>query len=48
LLGGTGAGTFVFSDGIGNNIVLDWEDGNDMPDFSAHRPWCVIHLSAEH
>jgi len=36
LFGGAGADTFVFTDGDGNDIIMDWEDGPDRLDFSNH------------
>jgi serralysin len=36
LAGNDGADTFAFTDGFGADLVLDFEDGNDLLDFAAH------------
>ena len=47
MTGGTGADTFVFADGMGKDVITDFEDGVDTLDFSAYGFTDISDLSLE-
>ncbi|WP_390911330.1 hypothetical protein [Pseudosulfitobacter sp. SM2401] len=47
MTGGTGADTFVFANGMGKDVIPDFEDGVDTLDFSAYGFTDISDLSLE-